>query len=150
MRVGLTAFVSFPNFAHWRTRARCCGAGECPSPGAAGDWFETRNIHHVTVADFEALAGALVLTIRRRWFFSGDKRLAGPVANCRAELALSSWAREDRTEERCCAIGDLARNRSEAQSPAPGPALSGHHPFRPIQPQPVPEVQLRRVSGSRV
>lgn len=89
MRVGRTAFVSFPNFAHWRTRAALLWGGRMPVTRALPvSWFETRNIHHVTVADFEALARAMGIAIRRRWFFSGGRGLAGPGANWRAELAL--------------------------------------------------------------
>lgn len=89
LRVGRTAFVSFPNFAHWRTRAALLWGGRMPVTRALPvSWYETRNIHHVTVADFEALAQAMGLTIRRRWFFSGAKPVSGPGANWRAEFAL--------------------------------------------------------------
>jgi len=94
LRVGRTAFVSFPNFAHWRTRAALMWGGRMPVTRALPvSWFETRNIHHVTVADFEALAGAMGVAIRRRWFFSGGKALAGPGANWRAEFALFELGR---------------------------------------------------------
>ena len=89
MRVGRTAFVSFPNFAHWRTRAALLWGGRMPVTRALPvSWYETRNIHHVTVADFEALAAAMGVAIRRRWFFSGGKAVGGPGANWRAEFAL--------------------------------------------------------------
>lgn len=94
MRVGRTGFVSFPNFAHWRTRAALLWGGRMPVTRALPvSWYETRNIHHVTVADFEALAGAMQIAIRRRWFFSGGKQLAGSGANWRAELALFELGR---------------------------------------------------------
>ena len=57
------------------------------------NWYETRNIHHVTVADFEALAGDLGMAIRQRWFFSGGQQFGGPGANWRAEFALFELAR---------------------------------------------------------
>lgn len=89
LRVGRTAFVSFPNFAHWRTRAALMWDGRMPVTRALPmSWYESRNIHHVTVADFESLARQLGVAVRRRWFFSGDKTLAGPGANWRAEFAL--------------------------------------------------------------
>lgn len=94
LRVGRTAFVSFPNFAHWRTRAALMFGGRMPVTRALPvSWYETRNIHHVTVADFEALARALGIAIRRRWFFTGDKTLSGPGANWRAEFALFELGR---------------------------------------------------------
>lgn len=89
LRVGRTALVSFPNFAHWRTRAALLLGGKMPVTRALPtSWFETRNIHHVTVADFEELARAQGLAIRRRWFFTGGQQLRGPGANWRAEYAL--------------------------------------------------------------
>lgn len=94
LRVGRTAFVSFPNFAHWRTRAALLWGGRMPVTRALPvSWYETRNIHHVTVADFEALAHAMGIAIRRRWFFTGDKRLVGPGANWRAEFGLFELGR---------------------------------------------------------
>jgi methionine biosynthesis protein MetW len=94
LRVSRTAFVSFPNFAHWRTRAALLWGGRMPVTRALPvSWYETRNIHHVTVADFEALAKTMGVAIRRRWFFSGGKQLAGSGANWRAEFALFELAR---------------------------------------------------------
>lgn len=94
LRVGRTAYVSFPNFAHWRTRAALLWGGRMPVTRALPvSWYATRNIHHVTVADFEALARDLGIAIRRRWFFSGGKPLGGPAANWRAEFALFELGR---------------------------------------------------------
>ena len=56
LRIGQRAFVSFPNFAHWRVRASLFWGGRMPVtrllPVA---WFDTPNIHHVTIDDFRAL-----------------------------------------------------------------------------------------------
>lgn len=95
LRVSRTAFVSFPNFAHWRTRAALLWGGRMPVTRALPvSWYETRNIHHVTVSDFETLAKTMGVTIRRRWFFSGGKQLAGSGANWRAEFALFELSRD--------------------------------------------------------
>lgn len=89
LRVGRTAFVSFPNFAHWRTRSALMWGGKMPVTRALPtSWYETRNIHHVTVADFEELAKDLGIAIRRRWLFTGARQIRGPGANWRAEYAL--------------------------------------------------------------
>lgn len=94
LRVGRSAFVSFPNFAHWRTRAALMWGGRMPVTRALPvSWYETRNIHHVTVADFEALARDLDIAIRQRWFFSGGQPIGGPGANWRAEFALFELGR---------------------------------------------------------
>lgn len=89
LRVGRKAFVSFPNFAHWRVRASLLWHGRMPVtrllPVA---WYETPNIHHVTVRDFRELVVAKGLTVEGAWFLSGDKRIGAAAANWRAEHAV--------------------------------------------------------------
>ena len=71
LRVAPRAFVSFPNFAHWRLRASLLWGGRMPVtrllPVA---WYETPNIHHVTIADFRALAGTRGWTVEQSWFLA--------------------------------------------------------------------------------
>lgn len=94
MRVGRTVFISFPNFAHWRTRAALAWGGRMPVTRTLPvSWYETRNIHHVTIADFEALVRDRGIAIRRRWFFAGGRPLAAAGANWRAETALFELAK---------------------------------------------------------
>lgn len=89
LRVGRKAFVSFPNFGHWRVRASLLWHGRMPVtrllPVA---WYETPNIHHVTVSDFRDLVVAKRLTVEGAWFLSGDKRISDAAASWRAEHAV--------------------------------------------------------------
>lgn len=89
LRVGRKAFVSFPNFGHWRVRASLMWYGRMPVtrllPVA---WYETPNIHHVTVRDFRDLVAAKNLTVEGAWFLSGDKRISDAAASWRAEHAV--------------------------------------------------------------
>ena len=89
LRVGRKAFVSFPNFGHWRVRASLLWRGRMPVtrllPVA---WYETPNIHHVTVSDFRDLVWARNLTVEGAWFLSGDKRISDAAASWRAEHAV--------------------------------------------------------------
>jgi methionine biosynthesis protein MetW len=89
LRIGRKAFVSFPNFAHWRMRASLLWNGRMPvTRHLPVSWYETQNIHHVTVTDFRQLLADKGVAIERSWFFSGDKEL-GPIgANWRAEYAV--------------------------------------------------------------
>ncbi|WP_394268806.1 methionine biosynthesis protein MetW [Qipengyuania sp.] len=88
LRVGRRAFVSFPNFAHWRTRAGLMFGGRMPVNRAIPvSWYETRNIHHLTIADFRDLARARGARIERQWFFSGEAPVYRAV-NLRAEFAV--------------------------------------------------------------
>jgi methionine biosynthesis protein MetW len=89
LRVGRKAFVSFPNFAHWRVRASLLWHGRMPVtrllPVA---WYETENIHHVTVRDFRALVSSKGYAVEGEWFLTGDKRIWSEAASWRAEHAV--------------------------------------------------------------
>ncbi|MFX8242986.1 methionine biosynthesis protein MetW, partial [Acinetobacter baumannii] len=59
LRVGRQAFVSFPNFAHWRVRMSLLWGGRMPVTRLLPEqWFDTPNIHHVTIEDFRAFVKA--------------------------------------------------------------------------------------------
>ncbi|KPQ38052.1 MAG: methionine biosynthesis protein MetW [Porphyrobacter sp. HL-46] len=94
LRVGQRAFVSFPNFAHWRTRAALMFGGRMPVTRALPvSWYETQNIHHVTVDDFRDLARAKGAAIERAWFFANEQQIGAPAANWRAEFAVFELSR---------------------------------------------------------
>lgn len=96
LRVGRRAFVSFPNFAYWRMRWSLVRRGRMPvTRHLPVSWYETQNIHHVTVSDFEALAHDLGISIERCWFFTGNRECGRGGANWRAEHALFELARAD-------------------------------------------------------
>lgn len=89
LRVGRRAFVSFPNFAHWRTRSALMFGGKMPVTQALPvSWYETANIHHVTIADFAELLRAKNVAIEQSWYFSGGAPISAIGANWRAEFAV--------------------------------------------------------------
>jgi methionine biosynthesis protein MetW len=89
LRIAPRAFVSFPNFAHWRIRLALLWGGRMPVtrllPVA---WYETPNIHHVTVSDFRDLVRAKGIKVERVWHLSGDKPASDAAASWRAEHAI--------------------------------------------------------------
>jgi len=89
LRIGRHAFVSFPNFAHWRVRASLLWGGRMPVtrllPVA---WYATPNIHHVTIDDFRALLNERGIIVEGAWFLSGDQRTSATMANLLAEHAV--------------------------------------------------------------
>ncbi|MEM7701719.1 MAG: methionine biosynthesis protein MetW [Pseudomonadota bacterium] len=94
LRVGDKAFISFPNFAHWRTRSALLLGGRMPITRALPvSWYETPNIHHVTTEDFRSLVKEKGARIERQWFFSGGKEIGTPGANWRAEFGLFQVSR---------------------------------------------------------
>jgi methionine biosynthesis protein MetW len=94
LRVGRRAFVSFPNFAHWRTRTALMLGGRMPVTRALPvSWYETENIHHVTVEDFRDLAISKGAQIERAWFFANERPIGKFGANARAEFAVFQLSR---------------------------------------------------------
>jgi methionine biosynthesis protein MetW len=89
LRIGRRAFVSFPNFAHWKVRTTLLWGGRMPVtrllPVA---WYETPNIHHVTVNDFRDMVKARGIKVEDAWFLRGDRRCSAAAANFRAEHAV--------------------------------------------------------------
>ena len=66
LRVGREAIVSFPNFGHWSARVQVA-LGRMPvSEALPYEWYETPNVHHCTIADFEDLCRRLGFRIRER------------------------------------------------------------------------------------
>ncbi len=56
LRVGREAIVSFPNFGFWRARIQIALSGHMPvSKELPYQWYDTSNVHHFTLVDFEAL-----------------------------------------------------------------------------------------------
>lgn len=89
LRVGRKAFVSFPNFAHWKVRASLLWNGRMPVTRLLPiAWYETPNIHHVTVRDFRELVSARGYRIEGEWFLTGDSQTGAAAANWRAEHAV--------------------------------------------------------------
>jgi methionine biosynthesis protein MetW len=89
LRVGRKAFVSFPNFAHWKVRASLLWNGRMPVTRLLPiAWYETPNIHHVTVRDFRELVTLKGYRVEGEWFLSGDKRIGPAAAAWRAEHAV--------------------------------------------------------------
>ena len=90
LRIGRHAFVSFPNFAYWRVRWALMWGGRMPvTPALPVSWYETENIHQLTIDDFRALVAERGITVENAWFLSGNARRISPAgANLRAEHAV--------------------------------------------------------------
>jgi methionine biosynthesis protein MetW len=89
LRIGRRAFVSFPNFAYWRVRWSLLWGGRMPvTPALPVSWYETENIHQLTIDDFRAFVGERGITVENAWFLTGDRRRGPAAANFRAEHAV--------------------------------------------------------------
>jgi len=76
LRVGRRAIVAFPNFGHWTVRfTRMCRGGAPKTKLFPYDWYDSPNIHFLTVHDFEALVSAERLVVERRYFLAGHRKI---------------------------------------------------------------------------
>jgi len=87
-RVGRRVIVAFPNFGHWTVRLSFLRSGRAPNTKAFPyAWYESPNIHFLTVDDFEELAALEKLNVERRYFLSGHRRVT-TLPNLLAEVAV--------------------------------------------------------------
>jgi methionine biosynthesis protein MetW len=76
LRVGRRVIVAFPNFGHWAMRLSMVLTGRMPKTRLFPyEWYDSPNIHFLTVQDFEDLAAAENLSVERRIFLSGNRRI---------------------------------------------------------------------------
>ena len=88
LRVGRRVIVAFPNFGHWRVRLSMLVSGGAPRTKLFPyEWYESPNIHFLTVLDFEALAGVEGLVVERRYFLAGRRKVT-LLPNLLAEVAV--------------------------------------------------------------
>ena len=77
LRVGREAIVSFPNFGHWQARLQIALAGHMPvSKELPYQWYDTPNVHHCTLVDFEALCAKLGIRILERLVLDEGRSIA--------------------------------------------------------------------------
>jgi methionine biosynthesis protein MetW len=89
LRIGRQAFVSFPNFAQWRIRFAHMFGGRMPVTKQLPDrWYDTPNIHHVTIDDFKSFVATRGYAIKGEWYLTGEKARGAGMANLLAEHAV--------------------------------------------------------------
>ena len=89
--------MAFPNFGHYSVRL----ALAVERPRSANDrfpydWYDSPNIHFLTVLDFEALAHKQGWKVERRIFLAGERQVTW-LPNLMAEIAVFE-VRQVRTE----------------------------------------------------
>jgi len=77
LRVGRRAIVSFPNFGHWSVRASMVISGRAPRTKLFPyNWYNSPNIHFLSVKDFEELCQEQSFPVERRYFLSGSQHVS--------------------------------------------------------------------------
>lgn len=89
LRIAPRGFVSFPNFAHWRVRLSLLVGGRMPVTKLIPiAWYETPNIHHLTIADFRDLMAERGIRAEAAWYFTDGRPSRRAMANLTAEHAV--------------------------------------------------------------
>lgn len=90
LRVGKHAIITFPNFGHWTVRLSHMLSGRAPRTNLFPyDWYESPNLHFLTIDDFVALCKSQGWTIERQTFLKRDGAVHS-FPNLRAQLAVFS------------------------------------------------------------
>ena len=88
LRVGRRVIVAFPNFGHWTVRLTMLVGGGAPKTRLFPyNWYDSPNIHFLTVSDFESLITAERLAVERRYFLAGRHKVR-VMPNLLAEVAV--------------------------------------------------------------
>jgi methionine biosynthesis protein MetW len=88
LRVGRHAIVAFPNFGHWSVRLSLLFTGRAPKTELfPHEWYDSPNIHFLTVDDFDQVVRREGFIIERNYFLDGRHRLHF-LSNLRAAVAV--------------------------------------------------------------
>jgi len=88
LRVGRHAIVAFPNFGHWTVRLAHLWSGGAPKTKLfPHEWYDSPNIHFLTVHDFEGLAHIEGWIVERGIFLQGRRKVT-VLPNLLAEVAV--------------------------------------------------------------
>ena len=90
LRVGRHAIVAFPNFGYWTTRLSHLFSGRAPRTQLFPyDWYESPNLHFLTVHDFVLLCQNQHWIIERQIFLRGNRQVK-QLPNLLSQVAVFS------------------------------------------------------------
>ena len=96
-RVAKRMIVAFPNFARWSVPLSLMVSGRAPKTRHLPyEWYDSPNIHFVTIIDFEETLQKLGLKIERSYFLLRGRRIR-ILPNLRAEIAVYLITRQNVT-----------------------------------------------------
>jgi len=98
LRVGKQGIVTFPNFGHWYCRLTLALRGRLPiSKALPNEWYDTPNIHVITLKEFERLCENKGIEILERSVVNSSHQsnfLRTLLPNLLGELALYRFQRK--------------------------------------------------------
>ncbi|MFA6636869.1 MAG: methionine biosynthesis protein MetW [Candidatus Omnitrophota bacterium] len=73
LRIGRKVIVGFPNFCNMPARFQLFFTGHVPvTPSLPYTWYDTPNLHFLSIKDFEKFCGSMKIRIEKKVFVSGD------------------------------------------------------------------------------
>jgi methionine biosynthesis protein MetW len=88
LRVGKAGIVSFPNFGYWKVRSQLFARGRMPRTDYLPyEWYDTPNIHLLTVRDFEGFCRKHSFVVERAIYLCDGHRVSA-LPNVRAKEAI--------------------------------------------------------------
>jgi methionine biosynthesis protein MetW len=76
LRVGKEVIVGFPNFAHISARYQMGLRGRAPvTPSLPYEWYNTPNIHFLSIADFVNYCHKRKINIKKAFYFGKEKQI---------------------------------------------------------------------------
>ena len=76
LRVGKEVIVSFPNFAHYSARLQIGFGGKTPiTPSLPYEWYNTPNIHFLSISDFIGYCRKRDIRVRKSAFVGMNRRV---------------------------------------------------------------------------
>jgi methionine biosynthesis protein MetW len=76
LRVGKKTIVGFPNFVHFKARFQIFFQGKVPvTPSLPYEWYDTPNLHFLSIADFEEYCQKRSIKIEQAVFIGNNKRV---------------------------------------------------------------------------
>ena len=74
LRVAHKLIIGFPNFAYYKARAQIFFRGRTPvTPSLPYEWYNTPNLHFLSIADFIVYCGRTGIAIEKKFFLAGGK-----------------------------------------------------------------------------
>lgn len=76
LRVGKKVIIGFPNFAHYKARLLIFFQGRAPvTPSLPYEWYDTPNLHFLSISDFVRYCSRKSITIERSVFLDERKNI---------------------------------------------------------------------------
>ncbi len=89
IRIGKKVLISFPNFGYWIVRSQLFFFGKMPkSRDLPYEWYDTPNIHLVTISDFRLFCEKYNFQIQNQFFYDDENLLPAFCPNLCSPYAL--------------------------------------------------------------